>query len=198
MGKERAASLPQCDACVRKPPHACRPRHAHPSTPRRARGSSKAQRAKSFTAVKTAPSARAPFWAWPNNVSRLCVAQAWRLLSVYERGGAPLYPFTCARAVGAAPTVAPSRTGEVSQGKTEAQDNQSNAKAKTTKSSGTSCRGNLSSPGKILAGEARPTPTERATLEPAVPNAIINMGPGLEKAPLWWHSDLCEDIFKIR
>ena len=36
-----------------KPPHACRPCHAHPSTPHRARGSSEAQRAKSFTVVKT-------------------------------------------------------------------------------------------------------------------------------------------------
>ena len=44
-----------------------------------------------------------------------------------------MYPFTCARAVGAAPTVTLSRTEEVSQGKTEAQDNQSNAKAKATK-----------------------------------------------------------------
>ena len=60
------------------------------------------------------------------------------------------------------------------------------------------CRGSLSSPGKTLAGVARPTPTERATLEPTVPNAVINMGPGLGKAPLWWHADLCEDIFKIR
>ena len=113
-----------------------------------------------------------------------------------------MYPFTCARAVGAAPTVIPSRTGEVSQGKTEAQDNQSNAKAKTTKSRGTKqvppARGGLSSPGKTLAGAARPTPTERATLEPTVPNAIIHVGPGLGKAPLWWHADLCEDIFKIR
>ena len=53
-------------------------------------------------------------------------------------------------------------------------------------------------PGKTLAGAARPTPTERATLEPTVPNAIIHVGPGLGKAPLWWHADLCEDIFKIR
>ena len=27
-----------------------------------------------------------------------------------------------------------------------------------------------------------------------VPDAIIHVGPGLEKAPLWWHADLCEDI----
>ena len=137
MGKARAAHLLRCDACVQEPPHACRPRHAHPSTPRRTRGSWEAKHAKSFTAVKTAPPARAPFWAWPNNVSRLCVAQARGLLSVYKKRGAFLYPNTCARAVGAAPTVTPSRTGEVSQGKTKAQDNKSNAKAKTTKSRGT-------------------------------------------------------------
>ena len=39
--------------------------------------------------------------------------------------------------------------------------------------------GSLSSPGKTLAEAARPTPTERATLEPTVPNAIIHVGPGL-------------------
>ena len=59
------------------------------------------------------------------------------ILSVYKKRGAFLYPYTCARVVGAAPTVTPSRTGEVSQGKTKAQDNKSNAKAKTTKSRGT-------------------------------------------------------------
>ena len=97
------------------------------------------------------------------------------------------------------------QTREVSQGKTEAQDNQSNAKAKTTKSRGAKqvpparpLPGGLRGPGKTLVGTARPTPTERATLEPTAPNAVINMGPGLGKAPLWWHADLCEDIFKIR
>ena len=92
---------------------------------------------RTVTAVKSAPPARAPFWAWPNNVSRLCVAQARGILSVYKNKGTLLYPFTCARAVGATPTTTPSRTGEVSQGKTEAQDNQSNVKAETTKSGGT-------------------------------------------------------------
>ena len=53
-------------------------------------------------------------------------------------------------------------------------------------------------PGKTLAGAARPTPTERATLEPTATNTIIDVGPGLGKAPLWWHADICEDIFKIR
>ena len=95
---------------------------------------------------------------------------------------------------------------EVSQGKTEAQDNQSNAKTKNAKrqrggavSPGKTLAGYcLRSPGKTLAGAARPTPTERATLEPTVPNAIIHVGQGLGKAPLWWHADLCEDIFKVR
>ena len=134
---------------MREPPHACRPRHAHPSTPHHARGSWEAQRAKSFTAVKTAPPARAPFWAWPNNVSRLCVAQARGLLSVYKQRGTLLYPFTCARAVGAAPTVTPSRAGEVNQGKTEDRGSQSNAKTKDAKKQ----RGGADSPGKTLAGD---------------------------------------------
>ena len=63
-----------------------------------------------------------------------------------------MYPFTCARAVGAAPTITTSRTGEVNQGKTEAQDNQSNAKTKDAKKQ----RGGAVSPGKTLAGAARP------------------------------------------
>ena len=116
-----------------------------------------------------------------------------------------MYPFSCARAVSAAPTATPSRTREVSQGKIEAQGNQSNAKAKTTKSRGTKrvpparpLPGGLSGPRKTLAGTARPAPTERAILEPTAPSAIISVGPGLRKAPLWWHIDLWEDIFKIR
>ena len=121
---------------------------------------------KNLTAVKTAPPARAPFWAWPNYVSRLCVAQARGLLSVYKRRGTPLYPFTCARTVGAAPTASPSRTGEVNRGKTEAQDSQSNAKAETTKeqrggagSLGKTLAGDsLSSPGKTLAGDSLSSP----------------------------------------
>ena len=120
------------ETAPRMPPTSRTPLHAAP----RARVIGSAAREK-FSAVKTAPLARAPFWAWPNNVSRLCVAQARGLLSVYKKRGAFLYPYTCARAVGAAPTVTPSRAGEVSQGKTEAQDNKSNAKAKTTKSRGT-------------------------------------------------------------
>ena len=100
-------------------------------------------------------------------------------MSVYKSRGSPFDPFTCARAVRAAPTATPSRTREVSQGKIEAQDNQSNAKAKTTKSKGTKqvpparpLSGGLSGPGKTLAGTARPAPTERATLEPTVVTAL--------------------------
>ena len=63
------------------------------------------------TSKNPAPTACAPFWAWPNNVSRLCVAQARGLLSVYKSRGTPLYPFTCARAVGAA------RRGRTKQGR---------------------------------------------------------------------------------
>ena len=75
-----------------------------------------------------------------------------------------MYPFTCARAVGAAPTATPSRAGEVNRGNTEARGSQSNAKTKTTKkqrggavSPGKTLAGDgLSSPGKTLAGAARP------------------------------------------
>ena len=89
---------------------------------------------------------------------------------VYKRRGAPLYPFTCARTVGAAPTATPSRAGEVNRGKTEAQDSQSNAKTKDAKKQrgGTvsPCKtlaGDcLSSPDKTLAGAARPN-TNRAS-----------------------------------
>ena len=61
---------------------------------RHTRGSWEAERVKNLTTVKTAPPARAPFWAWPNNVLRLCVAQARGLLSVYKNRGASLYPFS--------------------------------------------------------------------------------------------------------
>ena len=98
-----------------------------------------------------------------------------------------------------------SRAEEGSRREAEAQDKQDNAKTKNPKSRGAKqvpparpLPGGLSGPGKTLAGTAGPTPTERATIEPTAPNAVINMGPGLGKAPLWWHADLCEDIFKIR
>ena len=141
----------------------------------RGAGSWEAQCAKSLTAVKTAPPARAPFWAWHNNVSRLCVAQARGLLSVYKRRGASLYPFTCARTVGAAPVATPSRTGEVNQGKTEAQDSQGNAKAKNTKKQ----RGKAGPPGKTLAGAARPHQRSEPPSSPRVPTQLTTLKLGL-------------------
>ena len=122
--------------------------------------------------VKSTPPTRAPFWAWPNNVSRLCVAQARGLLSVYKSRGTPLYPFTCARTVGAAPTATLSRAGEGSRREAEAQDGQGNAKTKDTKER----EGEVGSPGKALAGQPPrprqepcrgtfPMLTERATIE---------------------------------
>ena len=149
-GKARAASLLRCDACVWKPPNACRPCHAHPSTPRRARGSWEAQRAKSFTAVKTAPPARAPFWAWPNNVSRLCVAQARGLLSVYKSRGSPFDPFTCARAVRAAPAATLSRAKGGSKSTRQAKQRQDERHKEQ--------EGEVDSPGKTLAGAASAAP----------------------------------------
>src|SRR3954465_9494395 len=53
------------------PPTSRTPLHAAP----RARVVGSAAGEKSCCG-KSAPPARAPFWAWPNNVSRLCVAQA--------------------------------------------------------------------------------------------------------------------------
>ena len=113
---------------------------------------------------------------------------------MYRKRDAFLYLFTCARAVGAAPVVAPSRAGEESQGKTEAQDNQSNAKDKTTKSRGMK----QVPPARPLPGQLAPHQQSEPPLSPRSPNTIIHVGPGLGKAPLWWHADLCEDIFKIR
>ena len=82
------------------------------------------------------------------------MAQARGLLSVYKRNGASLYPFTCARTVGAAPAATPSRTGKVNRGKTEAQDIQGNAKAKNTKKQ----KDKAGSPGKTLAVVASAAP----------------------------------------
>ena len=88
---------------------------------------------------------------------------------MYKKRGTLLYPFTCARAVRAAPTTTPSRAREVSQGKAEAQEKQNNAKTKTTKSKGDETDlppakslpgGGFSKPGKTLAVVARPTPME--------------------------------------
>ena len=115
-------------------------------------------------------------------------------------------PFTCARAVGAARTAAPSRVGEVNQGKTEAQDCQSNTKTKNAKkqrggavSPGKTLAGDdLSSPGKTLAGAAHPN-TNKASHPRA--HDLQHYRPRWARAresPLWWHADLCEDIFKIR
>ena len=152
-------------ACGNRPTHAAHVTHTPPC---------RATRAKSLTTVKTAPPSRAPFWAWPNNVSRLCVAQARGLLSVYKKRGAFLYPYTCARAVGAAPTVTLSRTGEVSQGKTEAQDDQSNAKTKTTKSRGTK----QVPPARPLPGQLAPHQQSEPPLSPRSPTPSSTWGQG--------------------
>ena len=108
------------------------------------------------------------------------------LLSVYKKRGTLLYPFTCARAVGAAPMVTPSRRGEVSQGKTEAQDNQSNAKAETTRSRGT----NQAPPARPLPGQLAPHQQSEPPLSPRSPTS--RWARAREACP-WWHADLCED-----
>ena len=101
--------------CGNRPTH---DPHVTHDPPRRAfnAGCGEAQRTRRYHSKKPAPPARAPFWARPNNMSRLCVAQARGLLSVYKSRGTPFYPFTCARTVGAAPTATLSRAGEGSRG----------------------------------------------------------------------------------
>ena len=101
----------------------------------------------------------------------------WPKMSMYKRRGALLYPFTCARAVGAAPTATPSRAGEVNQGKTKAQDSQSNAKTKNAKDRETKQVPSVT-PASPFAGAARQTPTGRATLEPTSPTPSATWGQG--------------------
>ena len=110
-------------------PRMCPPRHAFNA------GRGEAQRTESYRG-KNRPACPRTVLGLPQQRVALMYGPGPGLLSMYKKRGALLYPFTCARAVGAAPTVTPRRTGEMSQGKTEAQDNQSNAKAKTTKSRG--------------------------------------------------------------
>ena len=107
-------------------------------------------------------------------------------MSVYKKRGEFLYPYTCGRVVGAAPTVTPSRTGEVSQGKTKAQDNKSNAKAKTTKSRGTK----QVPPARPLPGQLAPHQQSEPPLSPRSPTSRWARA---REAPPWWHADLCED-----
>ena len=96
-------------------------------------------------------------------------------MSVYKRRGAPLYPFTCAREVGAAPKATPSRAGEVNQGKTKAQDSQSNAKTENAKRQ----RGGSVSPSKTLAGAARPHQRSEPPSSPQVPTQPTTLELGL-------------------
>ena len=145
MGKAWAASLPftamRCKHAVTAP-------RTTPTSriQRRSWGSATGE---GITTVKTAPPARAQFWAWPNNASRLCVAQARGLLSVYKSRGPFLHPFTCARAV-AAPRPWPRLAGQRKQ------------RHKTTRPTPSrkhkEQKGEVDSPGKALAGEASTAP----------------------------------------
>src|SRR4051812_16138857 len=75
---------------------------------------------------------------------------------------------------------------EVSQGKAEAKEKRNDAKTKTTKSEGDEAApparslpgSGFCKPGKTLAVAARPTPTERVTLESTAP-----MGQGFGRHP---------------
>ena len=53
--------------------------------------------------------------------------------------------------------------------------------------------GSLHGPGKSLVGATRPTPTERAALEPTNANPTDHGWTRAREAPLWWHADLCQD-----
>ena len=50
--------------------------------------------------------------------------------------------------------------------------------------------GSLSSPGKILAGTARPHPPSEP---PSSPPTLQSRWDRVREAPPWWHADLCED-----
>ena len=77
--------------------------------------------------------------------------EAKRFVSVYKSRGAPFYPFTFARTVGATPTATLSREREGSRREAEAQDNQGDAKTRSVGGQ----EGEVDSLGKILA-EAAP------------------------------------------
>ena len=138
------------ETAPRMPPTSRTPLHAAP----RARVVGSAAREKYYRG-KNRP-------ACPRTV--LGLAQARGLLSLYKRRGAPLYPFTCAWAVGAMPTVTPCRAGEVNQGKTKARGSQINAKTKDAKKQ----RGGAVSPGKTLVGDglSRPRKTLAGAARP--------------------------------
>ncbi|XBH68259.1 hypothetical protein VPH35_096472 [Triticum aestivum] len=102
------------------------------------------------------------------------LSSSLKFVSVYKNRDTLLYPFTCARAVGAASTTTSSRTGEVSQGKTEAQDNQSNVKAKTTKSRGTK----QVPPARPLPGQLAPHQQSEPPLSPRPPAPSSTWGHG--------------------
>ena len=114
------------------PPTSRTPLHAMP----RVRVVGSAAREKSYRGKNRPACPRTVLGLAQQRVALMCGPGPGAPAGVKKRS-AFLYPYTCARAVGAAPTVTPSRTGEVSQGKTKAQDNQSNAKAETTRRRGT-------------------------------------------------------------
>ena len=108
-----------------------------------------------------------------------------------------MYPFTCARAVRAAPAVTLSRAKEGSQRHKTVKET---PRPETQEARGRGgiprqdpCRGSLRSPGKSLAGATCLTPTERASLEPRGTNAISHIGTKAREAPPWWHADICQD-----
>ena len=98
-------------------------------------------------------------------------------MSVHKSGGSRLYPFTCARAVGAVPAAIPSGAEEA-----KPQDNQNNAKPETRRAGPRArpepCWGNL------------PDTSRAATLQPKGSNTIDHFGTEAREAPPWWHANL--------
>ena len=181
----------------RMPPMSRAPRHAGP---RRAQVVGSEAREKFYRGKNRPACPRTVLGLAQQRVALMCGPGPGASVGVQKKGRI-FVPLTCARTVGAAPTAAPSRTGEVNRGKTEAQDNQDNAKATNAKkqrggavSPGkTLAGGGLSGPGKTLAGEARPKHQQSEPPLSPLPQHHQPCWARAREAPLWWYADLCED-----
>jgi len=118
------------------------------------------------------------------------------LVSVHKRRGPILYPFTCARVVGAAPAAEPSGAEEGSKAARQPEERQ----AKNTKSrrarwtpSARPLPGRPPQPRQETCQGNMPNTCKAATLEPKSSNTINHFGTNAREAPLWWPADLCED-----
>ena len=120
---------------------------------------------------------------------------------VYKSRGSPFDPFTCARAVRATHN----RPHLARQGRRTMVEPKDKISKATPRPRHREQRDEAGSLGKVLAGAASaaparpfpgqpaPTPTERATLEPAGSNPTNCGWTRAREAPLWWHADLRQD-----